>query len=218
MISSMTDGASRPTAGALRLIESRSEIPESVSVGAYLGAVGEHCPFLDGSRSRGLTGWTVYRIASGANRYAVEAELFYAGVQAAERLRPLMGLRHGQLRCENLVLLGDVVDNSHQELLAWPHWGLKNLYSEVGVMFGKFAKGVVETDRFGRCIPSPPFTFLTVRASVRRLDPGFLRATPLLASSLAEADDDGRDVFREIPCEWEAVKAWASSLPQPQQH
>ncbi|GGQ68101.1 hypothetical protein GCM10010195_24730 [Kitasatospora griseola] len=64
-------------------------------------------------------------------------------------------------------------------------------------------------------MPPPPFSFLPVRAGVRPLDPKFLTETPDLATALAVAVDDGRDVFGHIPCEWKAVREWASTLPKP---
>ncbi|MFJ1755948.1 hypothetical protein [Kitasatospora sp. NPDC088134] len=216
MIPAPHDGASRPTAGALRLIEARTEHPASADVHGYLTALYEHCPFLRPSVRRGMTGWTVYEIVPGSHQYAVEAELFHAGVQAAEWVRPLMARPFGTLVCENVMLLGRCEDADHRELLAWPHWALKHMYAPVGVMFGKFARGAVETGRRGRSIPPPPFSFLPVRAGVRPLDPKFLTGTPDLATALAVGVDDGRDVFEYIPCEWKAVREWASSLPRPQ--
>lgn len=218
MITAPFDGASRPTAGALRLAEGRTENPVSVDVDGYLGDLYEHCPFLWPSSRRGMTGWTVYEIAPGSHRYALEAELFYAGVQAAEWVRPLMGRPFGLLACENVVLVGHCEGADHRELMAWPHWALKNLYAPVGVMFGKFARAAVETSRRGQSIPPPPFSFLPVRAGVRPLDPKFLEATPDLSTALSVAVDDGRDVFEHIPCEWKEVREWASSLPGPERH
>ncbi|MFJ3218112.1 hypothetical protein ACIPLC_19590 [Kitasatospora sp. NPDC086801] len=162
-----------------------------------------------------MTGWTVYEIAPDVHRYAVEAELFYAGVQAAEWIRPLMAEPFGALACENVVLLGQCADADHRELLTWPHWALKNLYGPVGVMFGKFVQGAAETSRAGHSIPPAPFSFLPVRAAVRLLDPKLLTSTPDLAAAVAGAVDDGRDVFEHIPCEWKAVREWASSLLRP---
>ncbi|THA71783.1 hypothetical protein E6P78_04050 [Streptomyces sp. A0958] len=209
------DGASRPTAGALRLVEARSVNPTCGDVGSYITAMFEHCPFLEASTARGMTGWTVYEVAPGAHRDAVEAELFYAGAQAAEWVRPLMSRRHGALACENIAIIGDAADADHGELMAWPHWALKHLYGPVGVMFGKFARGVHERDKSGRSIPPAPISFLPVRASVRSRDPRFLHDTPELAQSLAVAEDDGCDVFEHVPCDWKAVRAWAASLPVP---
>ncbi|MGA5823639.1 hypothetical protein ACPC54_37960 [Kitasatospora sp. NPDC094028] len=186
-----------------------------MDVNNYLAGLYQHCPFLRPSTRRGMTGWTVYEITPGSHRYAVEAELFHAGVQAAEWVRPLMARPNGLLVCENVVLVGRCEGADHRELLAWPHWALKNLYAPVGVMFGKFPRGAVELGRRGENIPPPPFSFLPVRVGVRPLDPKFLKDTPDLASALAVSADDGRDVFEHIPCEWKAVREWASSRPMP---
>ncbi|WP_241721075.1 hypothetical protein [Streptomyces lydicus] len=155
----------------------------------------------------------MYEIVGAAG--SAEAELFHAGVQAAEWIRPLTTRRHGRLVCENIVLLGGDT-TAHRDLMAWPHWALKHLYGPVGLMFGKFWTGEERTDRRGRRIPSPPFSFLAVRCAVRRVDPRFLADTPDLALSLSTAVDDGREVFQGLPYEWKAVKKWASSLLSPQ--
>ncbi|MDH6121772.1 hypothetical protein [Kitasatospora sp. GAS204B] len=186
-----------------------------MDVTGYTAALFGHCSFLAPSAQRGLTGWTVYEIAPGAHRYEVEAELFHAAVQAAEWIRPLMSRPHGAFVCENIVITGAALDTDHGELLSWPHWALKHLYGPVGVMFGKFTQGARECDKFGRSIPPPPCSFLPVRAAVRPRDPQFLMDTPELARAVAVADDDGRDVFEHIPCDWKAVRAWATSLPVP---
>ncbi|WP_324605679.1 DUF6875 domain-containing protein [Streptomyces sp. NRRL S-350] len=186
-----------------------------MNVSGYLVTLQPHCPFLQPSTARGMTGWTVYEITPGTHRYAIEAELFYAGVQAAEWIRPVMARPYGALACENLVLVGQCADAGHRELLDWPHWALKNLYGPVGVMFGKFAKGAAEVGRAGHSIPLAPFSFLPVRTAVRPLDPKFLTGTPDLAAAVAGYVDDGRDVFEHIPCEWKAVREWASSLARP---
>ncbi|MFE9421646.1 hypothetical protein ACFYNO_01650 [Kitasatospora sp. NPDC006697] len=215
MIIAPFGAAPRLTAGALRLTESRTSNPVSVDMGRYLTRLYEHCPFLRPSTMRGMTGWTVYEITPGSHRHAVEAELFYAGVQAAEWVRPLMRRPYGLLACENIVLRGHCEGADHRELMAWPHWAMKHLYAPVGLMFGKFPRGTAESGRNGQCIPPPPFSFLPVRAGVRPLDPKFLEATPDLAATLAVSSDDGRDVFEHIPCDWKAVREWASSLPRP---
>lgn len=209
------DGVPRPGAGALRLVESRTCEPQTVDVSGYVPALASHCPFLAPSVARGLTGWTVYEISEGAQPIEVEAEVFHAGVQAAEWIRPLTTRPHGMLVCENIVLLGGHA-TTPCELMAWPHWALKHLYGPVGLMFGKFWTGEDGADRRGERIPAPPFSFLTVRSAVRPADPRFLADTPDLAWSLATAVDDGREVFQGIPYEWKAVKKWASSLVFPQ--
>ncbi|MFE7780740.1 MULTISPECIES: hypothetical protein [Streptomyces] len=213
MITTHIGGAFRPRAGALRLVEGRTSEPETADVSGYVRAVASHCPFLMPSVARGLTGWTVYEIAGDTG--AAEAEVFHAGVQAAEWIRPLTTRRHGTLVCENIVLLGGDAP-AHRELMAWPHWALKHLYGPVGLMFGKFWTDEEGTDRQGHRIPPPPFSFLTARSAIRPVDPRFLTDTPDLAQSLSTAVDDGRNVFQGLPYEWKAVKKWASSLLSPQ--
>ncbi|MGI5451434.1 DUF6875 domain-containing protein [Streptomyces sp. CA-243310] len=213
MTTGRNSAAPRPTAGALRLVEASTTRPRSVDISDYIRQMTAHCPYLAPSLQQGLTTWTVYRADGDAE--AVQAELFHAGVQAAEWLRPLLNRPHGGLRCENIVLLGDVPGVRHRDLMAWPHWVLKNLYGPVGVMVGKFYAGEAEVTADGRRIPAAPASFLPVRAAVRRRDPRFLSATPDLAAALAAADDDGRDVFENIPTEWKEIRPWARHLLPP---
>ncbi|MFI1157430.1 hypothetical protein [Streptomyces sioyaensis] len=203
-----TDGAPRPAAGALRLVESRTTSPTTVDFAEYVQAMSVHCPYLAPSVEHGLTGWTVYEAAGEAPE--VEAEVFHAGVRAAEWVRTQLNRPRGALVCENIAVIG-----AGREVLAWPHWALKNLYGPVGVMFGKFPVGDQVTDHRGRLVPEPPVSFLAVRVAVRARDPLFLSRTPDLAALVAEAADDGRDVFAELSREWKDVKLWAQRrLPQ----
>ncbi|MCQ6557013.1 hypothetical protein NPS70_28070 [Streptomyces sp. C10-9-1] len=207
MILTRIDGASRPTAGALRLVEAGSTRPRSINIAGYVQEMTALCPYLAPSLGQGGTSWTVYRAEGSAQE--VEAELFHAGVQAAEWLRPLIHRPQGFLRCENIVVLGEVPGVRHRDLMAWPHWVLKHLYGPVGVMFGKFYAGEDERTRAGARIPAAPVSFLPVRAAVRRRDPAFLHATPSLAAALAVAKDDGRDVLEHIPYDWQEIRTWA---------
>ena len=119
MTTGRTRPAPRPTAGALRLVEASTTRPTSVDISDYARQMTAHCPYLAPSLQRGLTSWTVYRADGDAE--AVQAELFHAGAQAAEWLRPLLNRPHGLLRCENIVLVGEVPGTRHRDLLAWPH-------------------------------------------------------------------------------------------------
>ncbi|MGR3935309.1 DUF6875 domain-containing protein [Streptomyces sp. BRA346] len=213
MTTPRTTAAPRPTAGAFRLVEASTTRPTTVDISDYAQQMTAHCPYLAPSLRQGLTTWTVYRADGNAD--AVQAELFHAGVQAAEWLRPLLNRPHGLLRCENIVLLSEVPNARHRELMAWPHWALKHLYGPVGVMFGKFYAGEEEVTEVGARVPAAPASFLPVRAAVPRRDPHFLRATPDLAAALAAAADDGRDVFEHIPAQWKEIRTWARRLRPP---
>ncbi|WP_405980217.1 hypothetical protein [Streptomyces sp. NBC_00158] len=213
MTTSRTRATPRPSAGALRLIEASTPRPTSVDITAYVQQMTDHCPYLAPSLRRDCTTWTVYRADGDAD--AVEAQLFHAGGRAAERLRSLVRGPYGGLRCDNVVILGQVPGVRHRELMAWPHWALKNLYGPVGIMFGKFYAGEEETAGDGGRIPAAPFSFIPVRAAVRRRDPHFLAATPDLAAALAVADDDGRDVFEDIPHDWKEIRTWTERFLPP---
>ncbi|MGW1187509.1 DUF6875 domain-containing protein [Streptomyces sp. NPDC002559] len=204
------DAVPRPTAGALRLVEAGTVSPRSIDITGYVQRMTAFCPYLAPSLEQGYTSWTVYRTVGSAA--AVEAELFHAGVQAAEWLRPLVHRPRGLWRCENIVILGEVPGVRHRDLMMWPHWALKHLYGPVGIMFGKFYAGEEETTGAGTRTPAAPVSFLPVRAAVRRRDPRFLHATPSLAAALATADDDGRDVFEHLSCDWTEIYAWAKHL------
>ncbi|WP_236256918.1 hypothetical protein [Streptomyces hygroscopicus] len=198
-------GALRPSAGALRLIASRTTTPRA-DIAAYVRAMTAHCPYLAPSLDHGLTGWTLYE-AVGAP-LDVEAEVFHAAGQAAEWVRPLATRAHATFVCENVAILG-----AGREVLQWPRWALKHLYGPVGLMIGKFAAGEERTDGSGRRIPSPPVSFLPVRAAVRPRDGRFLQRTPNLAAAVASARDDGRDVFSHIGHDWKDIRLWAQRLP-----
>lgn len=189
---------------ALRLIEERTTSPTTVDFTGYVRAMSAHCPYLGPSVEHGMTGWTIYEAADPAPD--VEAAVFSTGVQVAEQVRTLANRRRGALACENIAVLG-----VGREVLAWPHWALKNLYAPVGVMFGKFPVGEQITDHRGQLVPEPPVSFLVVRVAVPSRDPLFLSRTPDLAATVEDASDDGRNVFasEQLPVEWKDVKRWA---------
>ncbi|MEV6731341.1 hypothetical protein [Streptomyces sp. NPDC051364] len=142
--------------------------------------------------------------------FDIEGALFAAAVVCAERVRILSKGQRGYLVCENLVVRG-----ASRRHLDWPHWALKNLYSGVGLMFGKFWEGEEDTSRHGGDLPVPPVTFLSIRPAVRPRDPQFLHNTPVLADTIRDAQDDGRNVFNGLERDWATVRSWAARLPKP---
>ncbi|MGN5392561.1 DUF6875 domain-containing protein [Streptomyces sp. JL7001] len=196
-------------AGALRVIRQRTT---TAPAAAYVQATTAHCPYLAPSLRHGLTHWTVYGMRPLAEHTDVEADVFSAALAAAERVRIGAKGPRGHLVCENIVVAG--ADRAH---LDWPHWALKHLLAPVGLMVGKFWEGETDTDRNGDDLPVPPLTFLSVRPAVRPRDPQFLDTTPTLADTIREADDDGRDLLAGLSHHWTEIRAWASTLPFPQQ-
>lgn len=195
-------------AGALRVSAGRTTTTEFAG---YVEATTAHCPYLGPSLSNGLTYWTTYGIAPGAELFDIEGALFAAASVCAERVRILSKGQRGHLVCENLVVRG-----ASRRHLDWPHWALKNLYGPVGLMFGKFWEGEEDTSRLGADLPIPPVTFLSIRPAMRPRDPRFLHNTPMLADTIREAQDDGRNVFDGLDRDWQSVRSWAARLPKPQ--
>ncbi len=193
-----------PANAPLRLVESPTTSPTTVDFTEYLRAMSAHCPYLEPSVQHGLTRWTVYE-ATGSDP-EVEEAVFRTGTVVAEQVRRLSKGPRGSLVAENIAVVG-----AGREVLAWPHWALKNLYAPVGVMVGKFPVGEQAADARGRTVPEPPVSFLVVRAAVRVRDPHFLRHTPELSATVESAADDGRDVFasERLPRTWHDVKRWA---------
>ncbi|MGH8929331.1 MAG: hypothetical protein ACRDZO_01515 [Egibacteraceae bacterium] len=163
---------------------------------------------------------------------AVEEEIFSLGVIHTEAFRLKRrgnGAGERVLLCDNLVLAPAHPDTGWhgQELLAWPHWVLKCLYTRVGVMFGKFWAGEVAAARNGLEIPSPPCDFLSIRSAVKAKDPRFFTKAEDLVDDLVTANDTGQNVHKPFttldPADftleslhqiryYDIVRAWAAGL------
>ncbi|MEU6299272.1 hypothetical protein [Streptomyces erythrochromogenes] len=76
------------------------------------------------ARSRSTTTKAVASPGRQAPTESVEAELFLAGVQVAEWLCLLLNRSRGGVRCEGIVVVGEVSGARHRYLLAW-RWRLK---------------------------------------------------------------------------------------------
>lgn len=200
----------------------RTRDPSDAGLDAYARAVAGVCPYLTPSIRSGQTRWAYHRIAAEASNSDVEAVLFAAGVRSAElvRGRAATGRR---LACEvTAVDWPGSAGQSRAAVLDWPHWALKHLYAQAGIMVGKFGPGLPDRGRSGRTVPAPPVLVLAVRTAVRERDPRLLAGTPGLARVIARAEDDGRDVYGVVPgvpsgtepaLAWPQVRRWAAALP-----
>lgn len=213
--------------GLLRRTTDPGEV--STELADYATSITTHCPYLRPSWDQGRTTWNVYQSGVAAEPGSIPglaAQLFAACVPAVETVR-----RHrrdgSRLVCENVCLLWNAPDELHRRLLDEVHWVLKCLFTPVGIMVGKFWRGEQDIDRYGRTIPVPPITFLSLRGAVLSRDPRFLSRTPAQAARLITSDDDGRDVLsstaappgetnRFTPARlaslWPALRAWSMRL------
>jgi hypothetical protein len=163
----------------------------------------EFCPYLKNSQDAGVFYSSTYdfsglKEATGAR--TIDEALFLVAVAHVEWFRVLRRQLPDSrkiLLCDNVVVEADalVPEDALRDLLLWPHWILKCLYSSTGIMFGKFWRGEELVGRNGRQMPPPPTTFLSIRSAVKPKDVAFLGGTPNVASMMLGSSDDGRDVL-----------------------
>lgn len=190
----------------------RTNNPEtSPAVADYCRSIGEHyCPYVMPALQQKVLYFTEYRCV-GENLTYLQQKLFYTGLLHTELLRQERVQQKTKLKaallCENVVFHlgtnGESIDG--RELFDWPHWCLKILYTEVGILFGKFWQGEEDFTRDGRSIPKPPCHILSIRSAVKAVDHRFFQKAPDLHPEFEQSRDDGRNVLDQIP---------AASTPQ----
>ena len=162
----------------------------------YLGAVSaSFCPYIEPSDLRNLLLFSEYAIDV-RDEESLCRNLFYVGlihteILRADRLR--IGEKKGSLLAsENMIFDGEFINQIEGEhVFRWPHWLLKVLYTDMGLLFGKFWKGERVKSRDGREVPAPPVHLLSVRSAVKPVDSRFFEITPELLESHASSFDDG---------------------------
>jgi len=170
----------------------------------YCSAIGEgFCPFLQPAQKERVLYFSAYYLR-GEEIRVLQEDIFYAGVLHTELLRKERArqstIRAKTLICENLVFyLENHTGNAYgAELFAWPHWFLKLLYTEVGVLFGKFWQGERDYTRDGRSIPIPPQHLLSIRSAVKPVDSRFFLKAPELTMEYHLSSDNGQNVLSQI--------------------
>jgi hypothetical protein len=157
------------------------------------------CPYIKPAEERNCLYLSSYTLTSD-NQAKIQEEIFYLSIAHTEMLRKQ---RRFEMRPDTAIL---VCDNMHfsikgaaeqrsmEKLLSWPHWMLKNLYVEIGFLFGKFAIGQKRIGRSGEQIPEPPQHFMSIRTLIKERDPQFFTKSPELLSNALSAIDNGRNI------------------------
>lgn len=180
----------------------RTSSPDELpGLSAYLGEIaGGFCPFIEPSAKEGVTLFSRYELAP-SSLENLQAQAFYLGVIHTELFRKnrrkQRTVKGWTLSCENVIFHDSAFVGKGRELLDWPHWLLKALYTKVGVMFGKFWEREESTSRDGRSIPPPPCDFLSIRSSVKPLDGRFFSLAPQLTDEYISSVDTGADILAE---------------------
>lgn len=168
----------------------------------YLSTIGDKfCPFLNPSLLRGCTLFTVYEFPNLETR-ELQERIFYLGYLHTELLRmarrDTIQVSEKILLCENLIFrFANENTINGKEILDWPHWALKLLYTKTGILFGKFWKGEKELSTSGVPIPKPPYHLLSIRSGVKERDTHFFKKARFLLEDFINATDTGRSVLPE---------------------
>lgn len=162
------------------------------------------CPFLKPSRRANLLSQYAYDLPDGDLEVLREL-VFYLSVVQTETFRSRrreLPTPDRHLLSDNLIFVlpdkGESSSIDGERLLVWPHYLLKVLYTNVGIMFGKFWKNEERISRQGVDIPPPPCHFLAIRSAVKTKDPYFFSKVPSLVDDLSESIDDGRNVHSRV--------------------
>lgn len=133
---------------------------------------------------------------------AAQEELVLNSIILIEKLRlsrmkstPKIGL----LTCYNLCfVVNGVLQNEIEEIINWPHWILKCLYTEIGLMFGKFWIDEKLIGKLGDNISSPPINFLSIRSAIKPKDPYFLDDNKLIMKKMLQSYDKMQNVHKQF--------------------
>lgn len=175
----------------------------------YCSAIAEtFCPFLAPAEQLGSLFQTPIHIPAKSAAEANEL-ITYAVVARAESLRRWRRdatPRQALLACDNLVfsLEPELAGMVGHPLLDWPHYLGKSLFTEVGLLFGKFWATEVDVSVSGIPIPPPPVPmFISIRSAIRERDARFFDGSPELLQAYLNSIDDARNVhsFGPLPAE-----------------
>lgn len=145
-------------------------------------SISKYCPFIRPSAQNKLLFATRYspnQLLEESKTGDLESAIFFACILHAEQVR-IKRLTYAdsplsRLICDN-VILDDrpQIWGNHEQLISWPHWILKSIYTSSGLMFGKFWIDENLKDAGGDCLPPPRDTFLSIRSTIKVPDRRFL--------------------------------------------
>lgn len=178
------------------------QFDQSDSFSRYCSQITDYCPFLAPSEANQVLFSSTYKL-DGRNLDELQEAIFYIGVVEIERFRYHRShlLKTKTLYCENVILnLSSHWSKLNGEaLFGWPHYLLKLLYTQVGIMLGKFWIGEQLVSRRGKSVPNPPCHFLSIRSAIKRRDAAFLHKTEFLSPVMLASDDHGQNVHTLMP-------------------
>lgn len=184
---------------------------------SYFEDIGNRfCPFLLPSIKLDALYFSEYEFND--VEFGYQEQLFYVGVIHSEILRIIR--RNEVIPKKKLLLSENIIVNlvgstnvSGKELFNWPHWMLKSLYSNTGILFGKFWIGEEDrSEKSGLAIPPPIRNILTIRTALMPTDERFFSLSAGLLKECNVEKDLGQNVFNALELSQNDVKVIAMFL------
>lgn len=167
----------------------------NVDFNSYLDNMTKSCPFLKPALKYDSVINKSYQL-NDKDFKKIEESIFWISLQATEEYRNVRRKLTNQKKVlYNINLIFIYEEGIQGNVLDWPHYILKLLYSKVGVVFGKFHYGASRTDTNGILMPSPPFTHLSIRNAIKSKDTIFFNKVPHLVNDILISQDNCENVL-----------------------
>lgn len=166
----------------------------------YMKKTYDFCPYLENSHNRNLVKVNSI-ILTNKTPEQLSEELFYIFLESVEIFR----LNRSRIEKKlipfyTLNIVFDVESDTNynwEEIISWPHYMMKYLYSKEQIMFGKFWKDEMTKSKFKEGnIPVPDINFLSVRTAVKNKDPQLLSKSKKLATEIENSSITNKSVIK----------------------
>ena len=173
---------------------------KEVALQDYLVSIGTgYCPYLLPSLRKGLLYFSRYSLREPILE-ELQKSIFYYGLLHTEIFRHER--KNLPLECKKLLICENVIFNVPKEydhdgdnLLSLPHWCLKVLYLNAGILYGKFWIGEKLKPADGRDVPIPSIHFISIRSAIKEKDRRFFTKANNLLPEFEKAEDNDQNVF-----------------------
>ena len=171
----------------------------------YAEKLYSYCPYLKKSKSKDLLdSKRVIFYSEKDDEYS--KKIFYECLIETERFRikrRTLDMKDCPYYSLNIVFDSKFEKNyKWEEMMSWPHYMLKYLYSKEQIMFGKFWKGEKTKSRItNKIIPESNINFISIRTAIKERDPKLLfesiEIKKIIESSYMSTRDVNFDYFKK---------------------
>jgi hypothetical protein len=160
----------------------------------------DYCPYLKKSMGNNYVSFTDYDLTTYPNFEEIAFSLALIHAEGLRKFKSNTQLKaENILLCENLVFYtssNSIIDDTM--FFQWLHWALKSIYTNKGLLFGKFWPHEVSKAKSGAFIPFPPDKILSIRSTVGKQDAHFFDITPQLIDQHSSCKDIGDSISKDF--------------------